>query len=177
MEPPPPLRREAFAPLRIPKASELLAQQLRRAILVGDLPEGTLLPPEKDLVAEFGVARATLREGLRLLEADGLIATRPGRGGGATVRRPSRSTHTRSLALLLHFQGTTLGHLLEARRAIKPSYGRLAAERILPHEVDELRAIADELPRLVSNPEAYLAASTRFHVVVAQATRNPVLHI
>lgn len=172
-----PGRHGSFAPVRIPKASELLAQQLRRAILIGDLPEGTLLPPEKRLVIEFGVSRATLREGLRLLEADGLIVTRPGRGGGATVCRPSRSTHTRSLALLLQFQGTTLSHLLEARRAIKPGYARLAAERITPQELAELRAIVDELPHLAGDPEAYLAASTRFHVVVAQATRNPVLHI
>src|SRR6266542_1506527 len=136
-----------------------------------------MLPPEKDLVAEFGVSRATLREGLRLLEADGLIVTRAGRGGGATVCRPSGSTHTRSLALLLHFRGATLEQLLEARCAIKPSFGELAAERITPHELAQLRTIADELPALVDDTGRYLAASTRFHTVIAQATRNPVLHI
>jgi DNA-binding FadR family transcriptional regulator len=103
--------RTSFGRLRIQKASELLAQQIRAAVLLG-------------------VSRATVREGLRLLEAEGLIVTRAGRGGGATVRRPTSSAHTRSLALLLRFDGTSLQELLEARRAIEPLCSRLAAERI-----------------------------------------------
>src|ERR671932_1123160 len=95
----------SFARVRIPKGSELLAQRVRAAILVGDLPVGAQLPPEHELVRQFGVSRATVREGLRLLEADGLIATRPGRRGGATVQRPTAGAHTRSLGLLLQFDG------------------------------------------------------------------------
>src|ERR671934_2452266 len=101
-----------FARVRIPKGSALLAQRVRAAILVGDLPVGSQLPTEHELVRQFGVSRATVREGLRLLEADGLIVTRPGRRGGATVCQPSAGAHTRSLALLLQFDGATLGALL-----------------------------------------------------------------
>src|SRR5450759_1097218 len=73
--------RTPFARLRIQKASELLAQQIRAAVLLGELPEGSVLPSEKELTDQFGVSRATVREGLRLLEAEGLIVTRVGRGG------------------------------------------------------------------------------------------------
>jgi DNA-binding FadR family transcriptional regulator len=166
-----------FERLRIPKASELLAQRLRAAILLGELPQGASLPPEKELMLQLGVSRATVREGLRLLEADGLITTRPGRGGGATVCRPGTAAHTRSLALLLQFDGTTLGELLEARRAIEPFCGRLAAERAGPRELADLRAALDELARLVDDPAAYVATQARFHVLIARAAHNPVLRI
>jgi GntR family transcriptional repressor for pyruvate dehydrogenase complex len=166
-----------FERLRIPKAPEVLAQRLRTAILVGDLPQGAALPSEKQLMAQLGVSRATVREGLRLLEADGLITTRPGRGGGATVRRPGPAAHTRSLALLLQLDGTTLGELLEARRGIEPFCGRLAAGRATLAELGELRATLAELERLVDDPEAYLPTQVRFHVHIAYAARNPVLRI
>ena len=79
--------------MRIPKGSELLARQIREAIFAGDLPEGDMLPSEKELVAQLGLSRATIREGLRLLEAEGLIyyasGTRRRRyGAEARPRRP-----------------------------------------------------------------------------------------
>ena len=172
-----PSRSTLFAPVRIPKASELLAEQIRAAILVGDLSDGSPLPSEKELVHQFGVSRATVREGLRLLEAQGLIRTRPGRGGGATVCRPSARAHTRSLALLLQFDSTTLRELLEARRAIKPYCGRLAAERIRPEQLAELRAVLDEMRGLTGDRAAFRTAQIRFHLLIAQATQNPVLRI
>src|SRR5436190_8995809 len=91
---------KSFSRMRIPKGSELLARQVREAILGGDLAEGDMLPSEKDLMVQMGLSRATVREGLRLLEAEGLITTRPGRGGGATVQRPGSDGHTRTLAPL-----------------------------------------------------------------------------
>ncbi|HEV8636723.1 MAG TPA: FadR/GntR family transcriptional regulator [Chloroflexota bacterium] len=166
-----------FERLHIPKASEVLAGRLRGAILGGDLPQGGALPPEKELMVQLGVSRATVREGLRLLEAEGLITTRVGRGGGATVGRPGPSAHTRSLALLLQFDGTTLGELLEARRAIEPFCGRLAAERATREELAELGATLGELAGLVDDREAYLTTQARFHVLIAYAARNPVLRI
>src|SRR5579884_1193816 len=168
---------EPFARVRIPKGSELLAQRVRAAILVGDLPVGSLLPSEHELVRQLGVSRATVREGLRLLEADGLIATRPGRRGGATVCRPSAGAHTRSLALLLQFDGATLGALLEARRVIKPLCGRLAAERAGEAELASMRAALAEMRAVIPDPEAFHRAGIRFHLLIAQATHNPVLDI
>jgi DNA-binding FadR family transcriptional regulator len=169
--------RTPFGPLRIQRASELLAQQIRAAVILGDLPEGRALPFEKELADQFGVSRATVREGLRVLEAEGLIVTRAGRGGGAIVRRPTSRSHTRSLALLLRFDGTSLQELLEARRAIEPHCSRLAAERITGAQLAELRDMVDQLHALVDDPPAYLALQIRFHLLIANAAQNNVLRI
>ena len=70
------------------KTHELVADKIRRQIVAGDLAEGERLPPEDDLTAQFGVARTTLREALRVLESQGLLAIRRGRGGGPVVTHP-----------------------------------------------------------------------------------------
>jgi|SRR5579859_1600103 len=62
-------------------------ETLQQAILAGKFAPGTQLPPEVDLMAEIGVSRTTLREALRRLEEQGLIARR--RGFGTYVRQRS----------------------------------------------------------------------------------------
>ena len=167
----------SFSRMRIPKGSELLANQIRAAIMVGNLEAGDMLPSEKELVAQMGLSRATVREGLRLLEADGLINTRPGRGGGATVQRPDHSGHTRSLANLLQFDGATLNELFEAWIALVPVCGRLAARRAIPGQIEELRAHLESLGSLLDDTRAFTAMQVRFHMLIAHATNNPVLRI
>ncbi|MDQ1567706.1 MAG: hypothetical protein QOF96_2586, partial [Actinomycetota bacterium] len=44
------------AAVRVPKAAELVAAKIRRQIVDGELPEGTALPPEAELVARYGVS-------------------------------------------------------------------------------------------------------------------------
>ncbi len=63
----------------------LLADELRRRIEAGAIPRGSLLPSEAALIAEFDVARGTVREAIRLLREEGLVLTEHGRG---TIVRP-----------------------------------------------------------------------------------------
>jgi len=166
-----------FSRLRIPKGSELLARQIREAIFAGDLLEGEMLPSEKELVVLLGLSRATVREGLRLLEAEGLITTRAGRGGGATVQRPSPDGHTRSLANLLQFDGSSLEELFEAWSVLVPVCGRLAATHIMQDQISELERHITKMEGQLGNSGAFTALEVRFHTLVAQGTNNAVLRI
>ena len=56
-----------LTPMPVPKASDVLADDLRERILLGEFPEGTALPTERDLVAQTQMSRATVREALRIL--------------------------------------------------------------------------------------------------------------
>ena len=62
-----------LSPMEVPKASDVLANELRERILSGDYPEGTPLPPERELVVQTRMSRTTVREALRVLEVQGLI--------------------------------------------------------------------------------------------------------
>ena len=86
------------APARRPgtKAREKpqqIADELRRLIILGELDEGDSLGHEPDLIERFGVSRPSLREALRILEAEGLISVVRGVQGGVVVHRPDQKPH------------------------------------------------------------------------------------
>ena len=72
--------------VRVPKVAELVAAEIRRLIVRGEVEEGAALLPESELMVEFGVSRPTLREAFRILESESLISvTRGSRGGARTL--------------------------------------------------------------------------------------------
>ena len=80
------------ARLVVPKLSHIIADRLREQIARGELRQGDTLPPEAELVRQFGVSRPILRESLRVLEAESLIALGRGARAGAMVLSPSPGT-------------------------------------------------------------------------------------
>src|SRR5262245_40782956 len=87
--------------VRSPKTSELVAQTLRRMIVEGELKDGDFLPNEGELIAQLQVSRPTLREAVRVLEAEGLITVRRGSRTGPRVCVPGPEIVARPGALLL----------------------------------------------------------------------------
>ena len=74
--------------IHIPKAGELVADELRRRIVAGDIQPGDQLLPEGQLADEFQVARTSVREALRILESEGLVRTAAWRRGRRPGTRP-----------------------------------------------------------------------------------------
>src|SRR3984885_13685418 len=130
--------------VRVPKAAPLVAADLRRQIIRGELAQGDALPTESDLMARFGVSRPPLREAFRGLESENLIAIRRGARGGARVQPPAREVAARYASFTLEYRGVTLRDVYDARTALEvPSVGKLALERT---DVD-LAALTDALDR------------------------------
>src|ERR1700722_19133957 len=123
------------------KTSELIARDLASYIVDQELPEGTALPPERGMVASFGVGRNTLREALRILESRGVITIRSGPGGGPVVRRPRPSDLGEALTLILQFESATFREVMDARAWLEPIVTRSAARSIGKPAIAELRAV------------------------------------
>ena len=77
---------EVSFPSRRSPAYLTIADELRGRIERRELTGGDKLPTERELVAEFGVARMTVRHALDILQMEGLIERRRGRTGGTFVR-------------------------------------------------------------------------------------------
>ena len=159
------------AGVRVPKAAELVAVKIRRQIVNGDLPQGSALPPEAELVARYGVSRPTLREAFRILESERLIVVRRGVKGGALVQTPSTEVAARSAQALLQYRGATLADVHEARIMLEPKAAAILAEQRDP----------DALAALVAAHEAEMAARTEedlralggaFHQAVVEQAGN-----
>src|ERR671927_1736990 len=80
---------EMFSRVNAGRISGLIVDQIRLLIRDGHLTAGDRLPSERELGERFGVSRVTVREALRGLEAQGLVAIRVGAHGGAFVTAPT----------------------------------------------------------------------------------------
>lgn len=167
-----------FEPISQTPRYRLVAQAIADKIMQGDFPAGEKLPPDRVLVDELGVSRATLREALIALEVRGFIETRFGSGAyvlGAPERTPTAkedavTTHTTALSA-----PASAGpfEALEARRLIEGELAALAAQAITPPSLDTLWGCLQALE--TSEPDWDAAADAKFHEVIAEAAGNAVL--
>jgi GntR family transcriptional repressor for pyruvate dehydrogenase complex len=154
-----------------PKASELVAEDLRAHILGNQLPEGAPLPSEAELISRIGVSRATVREGLRLLSAEGLITVKRGPRGGIEVRHPNAAHISRSLATTVALEGVSLDQLFDFRLVIESAAAAAAARREKTDE--EVRLLLEA----TKGPHAGVPERVDFHVLVAELSGNKLSHI
>jgi GntR family transcriptional repressor for pyruvate dehydrogenase complex len=156
------------------KISLDIISQIREAILNGTLNPGDRLPPEKELVSNFGVSKHTLREAIRALEVTGFLEIRKGANGGAVVLEVDMKTTRESIANFLYFQNVSVRDLSEVRKVFEPHLARLAAERMSREDLDELAAIHQACLKSMSRGETTYAHEIAFHRALAKASGNPV---
>lgn len=162
--------------LREPKMADKVASVLRRMIIRGEIDEGTMLPPESELMERFGVSRPTLREAYRVLESESLIQVERGVRGGARVHRPRRQTLARYAGLILEYEGVTLKDIYDARITIEtPMVIALATKRD-PKVISELEAIVERESRLDAGADA-VHQLTDFHAAIARLSGNKTLQM
>lgn len=164
--------------IRVPKTSELVADQIRAQIIRGDLNEGDSLPPEGTLMATLGISRPTLREAFRILEAEALISVVRGSRSGARVHRPSTELVSRYAGYVLESQGTTIADLYTARLAIEPTVVRwLATAKGDTPGMPRLKAVLKELGDMLANDQydEFIDNIAYFHQVLVEATGNNTL--
>lgn len=166
-----------LTPVFVPKAADVLAENLREQILQGRLHEGMALPNERDLASQAGLSRASVREALRILEGEGLIATRTGRNGGSEVVRPSSATVERSIGIFIRGQRIRVEAVLETREAIEPPSARLAALHHTEEDLEELTRCQNKLEQAseAADIPAFLQANLDWHVQVVRAGHNELL--
>lgn len=161
--------------LREPKMADRVAAQLRRMFIRGEIGEGTMLPPESELIEQFGVSRPTLREAFRVLESESLIEVQRGVRGGARVSRPKRETLARYAGLILEFEDVTLKDVYDARAALEtPMVVQLTKNRNAKI-IAELEEILERESQFEGSEG--VDARTDFHAAIARLSGNKTLEI
>src|SRR5919107_894815 len=87
------------------KTSEVVAFAVARDIVEHGLRSGDRLPLEAEMVEQYSVSRESLREALRLLEAQGIVSIRRGPGGGPVVGRAESVNLGRTMTLYFQLAG------------------------------------------------------------------------
>lgn len=160
--------------ITVPRAADVLADQLRQRILTGELRPGELLPNERDLAEQSGLGRASVREALRLLEGDNLVESKLGRNGGWLVRRPGSESVARSIDVFIRGHQLEFASLLEAREAMEPACAALAARHRTDADIAELELRSFKM-KAASDVVDYLLENLRWHLAVVHASHNELL--
>lgn len=155
-----------------PKLSVMLAEAIAEEIVRRGLRPGMRLPAEAEMMRDFDVGRATLREALRLLEAQGLVRVKPGRSGGPVVAAPDAGHLARQVSLMLRVSGVSVDEVVRARQALEPQIAAGAARAGDAATVARLRELQAELERSVADERRYLEANRAFHATLAAAAGN-----
>ncbi len=152
----------------------LVARQLREAIVSGQISVGTELPSEKELTSQLGVSRSTVREALRILQAQGLIS------GGDTVstQRPRvtgeyvMSSAALAMESVLRLGGVPLTDLVELRVVIEGAALEQAASVREQTAMVAAREAVEAMRAADVNVESFRAADLSFHRSLVSASGN-----
>jgi DNA-binding FadR family transcriptional regulator len=161
--------------VKVPKASELVAANLRRRIVTGELQPGELLPNEAVLMQEFGVSRPTLREAFRILESEAIITVLRGARGGGRVMEPDGAVAARYMGILLQYQGTPLSDVYRARTEIEVSAVGMVTGARRKTAVRELEEQALQAEGLIGDDEAFAEHDLLFHSTLVEAAGSTTL--
>lgn len=160
------------------KVATAVAREILGDIVDRGLQPGARLPSETEMAESLGVARASLREGLRILEVHGLITIKPGPGGGPVVAAITSDDLGQTLTFFLQASGTTFREVMGARLVLEPLMARLAAERGDPAVRAALQEAIERAGGATDGDDhRYLDIATEFHDIVSGASGNGVLDL
>lgn len=161
----------------IPRSkADFVAQRLLDRIVTANLLPGTSFGTEAELLQQFEVSRPTLREGLRILEAQGVLEMKPGPKGGIMVGKPGMDVLAHGLSVYLRLHEVPFLAVLKAREAIEPALAAAAAEQATAAEVAALQESVDRIATLSDQGE-FIEENRQFHSIIAKASRNQVMEI
>jgi len=166
----------SFKAIKKASLSQQIEKDIKNAIASRIYKPLEKLPSERDLMDQFKVSRATIREALMSLQSSGLIFVKRGVNAGAYVAEINPNPITENFQNLIKFGLINFVHLIEARLYIEPEAARIAAICRTDKDVEMLNDLLKkaEVNAGTSGKEARLI-NIRFHVEIAKVTQNPII--
>jgi GntR family transcriptional regulator, transcriptional repressor for pyruvate dehydrogenase complex len=166
-----------FETVKPNKVSEHIIEQIRKAIFEGQLKPGDKLPSERELVENFKVGKATLREAIRSLEVLGFLEIRKGASGGSFVTEVDMEKARDCFTNFLHFKNLSLKDLSEVRLLLEPHIAEKAALGINEEDLKQLEELLRECDYVLRHniPIESRKNEVEFHRIIASVTGNPIL--
>ena len=156
-------------------ASRIVAD-VREKLFERRLRAGDFLGTEKELAARHGVSRIVARDALRTLEAMGIVEISRGAGGGARITHGNPQLFAEALAVQLELADIDVDEILAAQHAIECLAAELAARNATRSDIERLGSLVEEAAVLLDDLDAFTRSSLAFHLAVADASHNRVLH-
>ena len=155
-----------------------VADAIKDWLVERNMAPGDRLPGEAELMARFGMAKGTIREAMRILQAQGLIETRTGPGGGSFVGEVTADRAKALLANYFYFQRLSVADIYQLRRVLEPELAASLAGHLTDAQLAELEGVVALYPEPARSAEEERdqhVASLAFHRKLANFSGNPLL--
>ena len=151
---------------------KVVAERLKQWIVENDLQPGEKLPTEQQLSEELGVARHTLREGIKRLSQLGIVGSKV--GSGLYISEVNFDNVAEYMLYLKQRKYISLEDIYSVRKTLECTVAELAASAIDQAHLDQLRQLVATMDITSSNGdfEHYVAQDVAFHMVLAESTEN-----
>ena len=157
------------------RSSDLVENKLIRAVLFGEFPPGSELPPERDLAAKLGVGRPTLREVIQRLERDGWFTVR--KGQQTLVKDFWREGNLNTLVNIVQSSEEVpedfIINLLEVRAVLAPAYVK---DAVLCSPAKVVAALS-EIDELQDNAEVFALFDWQLQKRFVDLAKNPIYRL
>jgi GntR family transcriptional repressor for pyruvate dehydrogenase complex len=152
---------------------EQIAQRIRAMILEQHLGAGERLPPERELADQFGVSRSSIREGIKLLAAQGLVDIRT--GDGTFVSSDLTTSVLQPISWAISLSDASYAEFVEVRMLLEPAIAALAALRANEDDKAEMFETIQNLEASQGDTVKVVEADMDFHLVLARSIGNQVI--
>lgn len=155
-----------------------VADEIKQWVVERDLKIGDKLPNESAMIEQFAVSKGTVREALRILEAQGLIVTKTGPGGGSIVGEVSAERARSLLANYFYFQDLSVADIYQMRKALEPELAASLAGKLSDAQLAVLQELAARYPEPAQSAEEEKEqhiASLIFHARLSEFANNRLL--
>ncbi len=155
-----------------------VAEAIKAWVMEQGLKSGDRLPGEAEMIERFGMAKSTIREATRILEAQGLVRTRTGPGGGTFLHEMSPARAQALLSNFFYFRDLTIDDIYQVRQLLEPEMAASLAGKLSEHDLTRLECAMADYGEPASSPEqerAQHVSSLRFHALLAEMSNNPLM--
>ena len=159
-----------FEAIRKNTAPEMVIEQMMKKMKTGEIAAGSRLPSQRDLAVSFGVGRSSIREALNALSVMGYLDVQQGRGTFVARELPGPDLSIKEFKTAL--QAGSLLDLIELRETLECRAAELAADRIEPRQLTQLKQCLQEMEESSDDYSRFLEADLGFHQVLSEATAN-----
>jgi len=158
-----------------PRAFEHILGELEASISAGALEAGDRLAPERDLAAQYGVSRASVREAIRVLEAMGIVSVRRGADHGVVLLQEPGNAFQPVLRLLVALRHVSLDDAIEFRVMVEGGAARRLAAMGEPDGA--LAGLLEEMEAPGTRQSEFHALDATFHVTLVRTAGNALLNL
>ena len=163
---------------RASRLTLVVAEEIKTYVFANKLEPGDRLPNENELIKKFQMSKSTIREATRILEAQGLINTRTGPGGGCFVHEVSENRTIALLTNYFYFKNMSIREIYQLRKVLEPEVTSELSGKLKLDQIKELKIILNkysEPPKSEKEEKDYHYNALQFHSKLAEFSNNELL--